>query len=435
MTAASHPSTLAPHELTGAAAVRAITEGTLTAEELVRSCLERIGERESTIGAWAHLDADAAIARARELDRDTVRGPLHGIPIGVKDVIDTADMPTAYGAPYYAGWQPVADASCVALLKHAGAIILGKTTTPEFACGRICDTANPWNPQHTAGGSSAGSCAAVADLMVPMALGTQSAGSLIRPASYNGVIGFKPTFGMVSVAGWKYFNGSFDTIGLISRTVEDVALLWRVLLGLEPEVLNPLGRPPRIGVCRSPWIAPIGEASQHVVTSAAERMAAGGAEVVEITLPVECDNLVEIHLQIQAFEAARSYAHEYFSRPELNPNVRRLIEAGFAVPFAEYQRLLLAAAAARNAMARAFKGFDALIAPSASSEAPNGHHDLGDSAVNRPWTLLAGPCINLPGYLGPTGLPIGFQLSGAWGDDWHLLSVAQWVAEALAVGS
>lgn len=421
----------APHELTAREAADAIAAGRLSSEALVRSCLARIDEIETDIRAWAHVNRDGALAAARLRDSEPPRGPLHGVPIGIKDVIDTADMPTAYGTSYYAGFRPPWDAACVTLLKRAGAVILGKTVTTELALGGQADNANPWNPAHTAGGSSGGSCAAVAANMVPLAIGSQTAGSLIRPASYNGVVALKPTFGMVSVAGFKYFNGLFDTIGLIGRTVDDVALLWFTLLGVRPK------RPTapaaaRVGICRTPWWDRAEPVTRAAVETAAERLAAHGARVGEVTMPDPFDSLVTVHESIQAFESARSYAYEYDAfRDRLHPNTRAVIEAGLAIPYPTYQRLAETAARARIVVESVLADYDFLLAPSAPGEAPAGHTNLGDSFLNRPWTLLHLPCLNMPGLLGPTGLPVGVQMIGRWGSDERLLAHARWVEERI----
>ena len=420
-----------PYRLSAWDTIEAMGAGRLGAEELVRSCLARIEALEPTIRAWAFLDPDLAIAQARRLDQGPRRGPLHGLPVGIKDVIDTADMPTAYGSAVYEGWRPGWDAACVALLRRAGAVIMGKTVTTEFACGGAADNANPWNPAHTAGGSSGGSCAAVAARMVPLAIGSQTAGSLIRPASYNGVVGLKPTYGMISVAGFKYFNGLMDTIGLVARDVDDVALLWASLLDLAPQRPAPLSEPPRIGLCRTPWWERAEPASRAAVESAAAHLADGGAAVVEVTLPPPFETLVDVHERIQAFETARSYAYEYDRFGErLHANTRALIEEGQAIPYGAYQELVATAARARTAAPTLFEEADVLLAPSAPGEAPEGYTELGNSFLNRPWTLLHLPCINVPGPFGPQGLPIGVQLIAPFGADAELLAAARWV-EAL----
>ena len=421
-----------PHELSAWESIQAIRAGSLSAEELVRSCLAQIAAEEPTIRAWAFLDPELAIAQARRLDAGPWRGPLHGVPIGIKDVIDTVDMPTAYGSAIYDGWRPAWDAACVALLRRAGAVIIGKTVTTEFACGAAADNANPWNPAHTAGGSSGGSCAAVAARMVPLAIGSQTAGSLIRPSSYNGVVGLKPTFGMISVAGFKYFNGLLDTIGLVARDVDDGALLWASLLDLAPERLLPPSDAPRIGLCRTPWWDRAEPSTRAAMEIAARQFADHGAAVVEVALPPPFESLPEVHERIQAFETARSYAFEYDRfRERLHANTRELIEEGLSIPFDTYQKLVATAAEARAAAPALFEEIDVLLAPSAPGEAPEGHTELGDSLFNRPWTLLHLPCLNVPGLFGPRGLPIGVQLVGPFGADAEILAAGRWVEARL----
>src|SRR5215510_11845337 len=239
------------HELTVVEAAQAIAAGTITSEALVHACLERIMAREESIRAWEYLDPKAALTQARACDRSPAQGLLHGVPVGIKDLIDTADMPTSYGSPIYAGHRPVWDAASVALLRAAGAVILGKTVTTEFAMFTPGKTANPHNVAHTPGGSSSGSAAAVADAMVPLALGTQTAGSIIRPASFCGVVGYQPTHGQFSVAGIKALSQTLDTLGGSARSVADVALLRAALVGGASQ-LPALERAPRIGLCRTP---------------------------------------------------------------------------------------------------------------------------------------------------------------------------------------
>src|SRR5216684_2101833 len=242
-----------PLTLSARDAAREIAAGRLSAEALVAACLERIAAREPVVGAWHHLDRGAALAAARCCDTSAPSGPLHGIPVAVKDLIDTVDMPTGYGSAIYAGHRPAADASCVALARGAGAIVLGKTVTTEFACFTAGKTANPRNPAHTPGGSSSGSAAAVADGMAPLALGTQTAGSVIRPAAYCGCVGYKPSFGLINRAGVKPLADSLDTVGVLARTVEDAAFFAGVLS--ERPALRHLAVPsaaPRFGLYRTP---------------------------------------------------------------------------------------------------------------------------------------------------------------------------------------
>jgi amidase len=417
-----------PHDLSVAAAAAEIAAGRLTAEALVESCLARIAEREATVGAWEFLDRVQARTYARALDRGPARGPLHGIPIGIKDIIDTADMPTGCGSAIYRDRRCAWDAACVALLRTGGAVILGKTVTTEFAYFQPGKTANPRNPRHTPGGSSSGSAAAVADRMVPASLGTQTAGSIIRPAAFCGVVGYKPTFGSFSLAGVKPFSPALDTLGVFVRTVEDLPLLRCALLGAE-ESSPPPSTAPRIGLCRTAHWAVAEPASQNALEQAATQLAVAGARVTETEGVADFGALTEAQKLIMAFEAARSYASElFFHKAAVSAKLRELTDVGFACRPADYQRALSLAEDARRALDDRFRDVDVLIAPSAIGEAPEGLGATGDPIFNRTWTLLHVPTITLPLFAGPTGLPVGIQLVGRHDADAKLVSAAAWIA-------
>src|SRR5437762_1253782 len=275
------------NELSASDAARLIAGGDLSSEALVRDCLARIDAREATVRAWAFLDPELALRQARERDRTPARGALHGVPIGVKDVFDTADMPTQMGSPIYAGWRPPSDAACVALMRAAGAVVLGKTVTAEFAGMTPGDTRNPHDPSRTPGGSSSGSAAAVADFMVPLALGTQTGGSVLRPASFCGIVGYKPSFGRYNRSGLKMAAESLDTIGSLARSIEDVELVDAVLLGAPPRKAEPLCEPPRIGVCRTHLWETAKPETMAAVEDSAARLARARASVREVALPEE----------------------------------------------------------------------------------------------------------------------------------------------------
>jgi len=424
-----------PYDLSACDALDLMRQRKLSSVELVRSCLARIEALEPTIMAWTFLDADGALRRARQLDSIEPQGALHGIPIGVKDLIDTADMPTEYGCPaIFKGWRPIADAACVTVAKKAGGIILGKTVTTAFGCGALVKTANPLNPDHTSGGSSAGSAAAVAARMSPLALGSQSASSLIRPASYNGLIGMRPSMNLINGAGFKYFNGSFDTIGLIARTVDDVELMWTSQVDVRFERGRLPARTPSFAVCRPPWLDRA-EPSAHAAIDAAERkLKAGGAQVRELVFPEGYRGLVEAHEKIQEFEAARSYAWEYENhRDALEPKVASIIEAGLALPFEKYLEYTRLAQRARNEFQALLGDSDCIVTAAAPGEAPKGWRALGerfttmgDTTQSRAWTLLHLPVVTIPCHRGPSGLPVGVQLVGPFGADLQLLHVARW---------
>ncbi|HZB92486.1 MAG TPA: amidase [Stellaceae bacterium] len=417
--------------LSARAARDRIAAGTLTAVALAEACLERIAAREATTGAWAYIHVDQVLAEARARDQSTARGPLHGLPIGVKDIMDTADMPTAYGSRAYHGHRPAADAACVALARAAGAVILGKTVTTEFAALSPGKTRNPHHPEHTPGGSSSGSAAGVADGMMPLAFGTQTAGSVLRPASFCGVVGFKPSFGLIPTAGVKSLAPSLDTIGGFARSVEDVALFLAALTGrpgLVPEA--PASRP-RIGLYRpAPWEA-AQPATLAALEHAAERLGLTGAILAERSAFPAFDGLVAAQSTIMSYEMAQSLAWERLNRAsELMPRTAQLLAEGVAVSAAAYDAARGTAAAARAQLAAFFGEFDAMLVPAAPGEAP-AIATTGDPVFNRPWTLLHLPAIALPGHRGPGGLPVGVQLVGRPGEEARLLAIALFAEAAL----
>ncbi|HKH95183.1 MAG TPA: amidase [Beijerinckiaceae bacterium] len=413
-------------------AARRLADGSLTAEALTRACLERIAARPE-IAAWASLQPDLALAQARAADRAGRPGLLAGVPIGIKDIIDTADLPTEHGSPIYRGHRPLADAACVSLTRAAGGVILGKTVTTEFANRHPGATANPHNPAHTPGGSSSGSAAAVADFQVPMAFGTQTAGSVIRPAAYCGVIGFKPTFGHFGPAGIKLQAHSLDTLGVIARTLDDVSLMDAVLLGGPVRRVDRDAGAPRIKVCRAaPWGEP-DAATQALIETTSQRLAGQGASVGETRIPPQFHAILEMHGRIMEFEAARSYAFEYDTRfADVSPALREgALARGRALPVAAYAEALEVAETFRRFLDEAFADTDAILAPSAPGEAPAGLEWTGDPRFNAVWTLAWTPCITLPVGAGPGGLPLGIQLVGRRNRDAALLDTAAWVEARL----
>ncbi|HPU50011.1 MAG TPA: amidase [Burkholderiaceae bacterium] len=415
--------------------VQALARRELRAEDLMQACLDRIAEREDVVHAFAHLDPDAALAQARALDAGATRGPLHGLPLGVKDLLDTADMPTGYGSPIYAGQRPAADAATVALCREAGAVVAGKTVTTEFAYFHPGPTANPHNPAHTPGGSSSGSAAAVADRMLPLALGTQTAGSVIRPAAYCGVVGFKPSWGRVPRAGVKSLSETLDTIGGFGRSVRDVALLGSVLLSdarLAALAHQPDVQAPRIGLCRTPqWPQADGD-TQAAWAAATRSLAPEASELGAVALPEGLGDLIELQKQVMAFETARALSHERVShRGGLSERLRTLLDEGMTISAEEHTVRLIRRAQARHSVGALFDRWDVLLAPSATGEAPAGLGATGDPVFCRTWTLLGLPCVHLPFATGRNGLPVGLQLIGRWGHDVQLLAAAHWVHQRL----
>jgi Asp-tRNA(Asn)/Glu-tRNA(Gln) amidotransferase A subunit family amidase len=426
-----------PLSLSARAAARAIAAGRLTSEALVTACLDHISARESVVGAWHHLDPEAALAAARRRDAEAPSGPLHGIPIAVKDLIDTVDMPTGYGSAIYQGHRPAADAACVALARAAGAIVLGKTVTTEFACFTAGKTANPRNPAHTPGGSSSGSAAAVADGMVPLALGTQTAGSVIRPAAFCGVVGFKPSFGVIPRAGVKPLCDSLDTIGTMARSVEDAAFFAGVIGG-RPALCNLLtaSPPPHFGLYKTPmW----GEAEPSTVAAldhAREALVRSGATVAEIIVPPEHEKLTAAQEAIMGFELTRNLAYERLQHSaELSPRLGQMLDEGMAVGPAEYDAALDVYWTAARGLREFFGRCDAMLVPAAPGEAPPGHGYTGNPVFNRMWTLLGVPCVTLPAIWGDSGLPTGIQLVGRTTKDDELMGCALFAERALAEAS
>ena len=423
------------NELTATQASRAIADGALTSEALVSACLERIAQREDAVRAWAFVDPAQSLAQARAADAERAtsgtRSPLHGIPVGIKDVIDTFDMPTEYGSPIYAGHRPVADAACVSLIRELGGVILGKTVSTEFATRHPNKTRNPHSPLHTPGGSSSGSGAAVADFMVPLALGTQTSSSIIRPAAYCGAVGYKPTFGLINRAGLKFLSESLDTLGVLARTVADAALLTEGLTGLALDA-TPCSSGLRIGVCRTHWWDQADAATQALIESSATHFAAAGAKVSPVTLEPVFHRMNEIQIAFSSYEFYRALAHERTRHAALiSPSLTSRLAAGGKVTRAAYESAQAETRHCAALMARHFEACDIMLAPSTPGEAP-GIDSTGEPTFGLMWTQLGLPCITVPAGRGPGGLPLGVQLIAAAGNDAGLVRAAAWVERALA---
>ena len=420
-----------PLETLGASeAVRLLSRREITAEALVAACLGRIAFEEPRVHAWEWLEPQRALEQARMADTHP-QPPLYGLPVGVKDIIDTIDFPTGCGSPIYRDRCPTRDAACIAALRTAGGVILGKTVTTEFAVYAPGPTRNPRRLTHTPGGSSSGSAAAVAAQMVPAALGTQTAGSVIRPASFCGVFGFKPTFGRLPLEGVHPLAPSLDTLGLFTRELEDVPLLLGALgLSLEDA---PLSRPPRVGLWRTALWGSATPAMQHCMEDAARFLAAAGALVRDVELGEEGGSLAEAQTTVMGVEAAATLSHLRASHAKaLSSKLRTFLDEGSAISPARYRAALALAEAGRRRVAEVFLELDVLLTPSAIGEAPVGLESTGNPAFNRIPTLLGLPCLNVPGAVGSQGLPVGFQLVGRAGGDAALLAVAAWVTAHLA---
>ena len=417
-----------PAALSAAAAAAAIRDGALTSAALVRACLERVAALEPDLHAWVHLDEAGALRQAQQRDAEHARGALHGVPVGVKDLIDTADLPTGYGSPIYDGHRPDHDATCVERLRAAGAVIMGKTVTTEFALFHPGPTRNPHDVTRTPGGSSSGSAAAVAAGMVPLALGTQTAASMVRPASFCGVFGLKPTFDLVPTDGVRSISPSLDTVGVFARDAADLRLALDVMAGAAPA-----GRaehdmpPPRIALARTAqW-----EQAEPATRAALERVASA-LSLPDVVLPPEFAALVESQTTIMVAEIARSLAPEHRDRrDDLSDRLRAIIADGARVGDDDLRAAHAHARRCRALLPEVFADHDVLLTPSAVGEAPVGIDATGDPLFGRIWTLLGVPCVALPGLHGPAGLPLGIQVVAAPGDDATAIAAARWLAGRL----
>jgi amidase len=420
------------NKLSATEIARGIAAKKFTAEDVVRDCLARIEAREPVVHAWATIDPDYALRQARELDRGPSRGALHGVPIGVKDIIDTADLPTEMGSEIYKGNRSFSDAACVAIVRAAGAVILGKTVTAEFAGMSPGPTTNPHNPAHTPGGSSSGSAAAVADHMVPAAFGTQTGGSVLRPAAYCGVVGYKPTFNLINRAGIKFAAENLDTLGLLANTIDDVELITAVLVGKAP-ANRTLARAPRLGLCRTPLWDTAAPETMAAIEDSAKRLAAAGASVREITLPEEFSRLYHASREtINNYERSKSMAADWANHgARISKVLGDRIKLGMASNHADYVAALQLAEQCRSQIAETFEGIDAMIAPCVKGEAIPGLAHTGDPAFQQFWTVLYVPSLTLPTHRGPTGLPVGIQVVAQRYADDDLFACARWIWQQL----
>jgi amidase len=424
------------HELGLAEAARLIASGALTSEALVSACLARVAARDGVVKAWSFIDPEAALAQARACDKAPSYGLLHGVPIGVKDVIDTYDMPTQMGSSIYAGYRPAQDAACVALARMAGAVVMGKTVTCEFAGMAPGATTNPHDPTRTPGGSSSGSGAAVADFMTPLAFGTQTGGSVLRPAAFCGVIGYKPTFGTFNRAGLKFAAESIDTIGLIARNVEDMALMSSVLTGAPFVAPAAPAQPLRIGLCRTYLWDKADASARAALQRAADAARKAGAQVSDYEMPAHFSALTATREIFNNVERARSLPFEWtHHRGEISAVLSRSIEAGFATSVADHVDAKRFAETCRIEADAIFDDYDVLLTPATNGEAPVGLHYAGDPSFQGLWTLLHTPTIAVPAGRGESGMPIGVQLIARRYEDTKLLDAAQWLIARAGVAA
>jgi Asp-tRNA(Asn)/Glu-tRNA(Gln) amidotransferase A subunit family amidase len=418
--------------LTAGQAARHIAANRLRGSDYIEALLARVAEREPGIQAWAFLDPDKLRAAARQADAGPVRGPLHGVPIGIKDVIATADQPTEYNSPIYRGHRPKIDAVTVARLRAAGALVMGKTVTTEFAYMRPGPTRNPHDPQRTPGGSSSGSAAAVADRMVPVALGTQTGGSTIRPAAFCGVYGYKPALGRFDAGGLKYLAPSLDTIGLMARDLDDLALVASVLANAEAPMMT-ADQPPAFVIYQPIGVAQADASALACVERVGEQAAARRASVRRLAAPDWFTDLDVAHRAIMSAEVARSFAKEWRdTRGDLSPELASFIEQGLRRTEDELAHGWAAVARSRNWFAEAIRPGELLLTLPAAGEAPIGLASTGNAQFNRLWTLLHLPCLTLPAGNGPNGMPLGVQVVETRGAEASLFAGARWLVRAMA---
>ncbi|MBO6560776.1 MAG: amidase [Nisaea sp.] len=434
------------NELTASEAARVLASGEASAEDLMRVCLDRVAARDDTVRAWAFLDPELALANARAADRHrqagNALGPLHGLPVGIKDIIETADMPTENGSDLYRGQRTGRDAACVARLRNAGAVIMGKTVTTELANTCPSKTRNPHNPEHTPGGSSAGSAAAVADFQVTLALGTQTAGSVIRPGSFNGIHALKPSLGLIAREGVLMQSHTLDTVGVYGRSVEDLALIADSVAAFDATDafsfggrrssltadLNLEAPAPRFAFLETPaW--PQADAGAR---DAIERVVEGlGARCVRESLPSPFDRVLAFHATVMAAEMLTYYGPDAEASPDkVSDPLKARLSAARDVRAGDYVEAQLARGQINDALASLLDRYDAVLCLPAPGAAPKGLGSTGNPIFNGLWTYLGVPCVSLP-RLSLDGLPLGVQLVGKPGEDGKLLRTARWLDREL----
>ncbi len=415
---------------------QAMEAGTLTAVDAVRACLDRVAARDPAVGAWTVLDEAGALAQATRIDKarglGDKAGALAGIPVAVKDNIDTADLPTGYGSLIYDGYRPSADAACVVQLRNAGAVVLGKTVTTEFAYHRPGKTTNPHNPEHTPGGSSQGSAAAVGAGMVPLAFGTQTAGSVVRPAAFCGIVGYKPSWGLIPRTGVKVLSDWLDTVGVFARDVADAAFFVANLTGRPNLKPDGSGGPYRIAVLREPYPNSAEPEAVRVLDHAMEALQAAGHAVSDLPTPASLQALPRLQRLVMAYDMSRSLGHERrVHEASLSPILKSILDEGGGMSGRAYDAALASVRDVIRDIDGLFGAVDVILSPPAPGEAPRGLEATGDPAFNRIWTLLQLPCLTVPVGHGPNGLPVGVQLAARPGQDALLLAAAAATETAL----
>ena len=440
-----------PHELSAAELARQIRGRNITPVEVAQSLLERIDALEPRLEAWVRIDRETVLADAKqrqeELDRGVETGPLHGVPVGIKDIYNIAGVPTTAGSKVYADYVPDETAATIDLLEKAGAVMLGKTVTTEFACMDPSHAKNPWNPAHTPGGSSSGSAVAVAARMCPVAMGSQTVGSVLRPASYNGIIGFKPTYGRVSRRGVVPVSWSLDTVGWMGRTVEDAAVLLQVMAG--PDEQDPVASrlpagdylsglesssPPKIGLITSFFMEEADRETQQRTRASVEKLASAGATVVELTLPESFDTAIPDQMLIMAAEAAAFHKPMYEKQAQdYRPKLREMLRKGLETDAATYSKALERRLRFSADMRLLAEQADVLLTPSTPTAPLADLTNTGDTRFQGPWTSCGLPAITLPIGLAESGLPLGIQLIASPFEEARLLAAARWCEKVIDV--
>ena len=440
------------HDLTIAQAADSVRAGTVSAVELMEALLARSRALDPKLRVWETLDENAALEAARsaqaQIESAGARGPLHGVPVGIKDIFNTKGVRTASGSPIYDDYVPDFDSTAVALLRGAGSVIMGKAVTTEFASFDPSPTRNPWNAEHTPGGSSSGSAAGVAARLFPAALGSQTSGSVLRPASYNGVVGVKPTFGRISRYGVTPVAWSLDTVGYFTRTVQDAAIMLEVLAGRDDLDRSSSGEPvsryaeaaanasaaPRIGVVRSFFFDYADDETVTHTEEVLDLLSRGGAHLEDASPSTDFDVLLVAHRTAMNVESAVTRGEDYAARPDdFSPNVRSSVEWGMLAPATAYIQAQRHRAAFRREVAVLASGFDALLTPSTPAPAPRDLTTTGDASFQAPWTTAGLPAISIPSGLSASGLPFGIQLVAAPFAEAGLLSAAAWCESVLGV--
>ena len=436
------------NELSASEAARRMAAGTLTSVELVKDCLARIEARDGDVQAWEYIDPAYAIEQAEQADAERASGksvgPLHGIPVGIKDIIDTADMPTENGSPMFRGRRTNHDALCVAQLRAAGAVILGKTVTTELANIAPSKTRNPHNLGFSPGGSSAGSGAAVGDNQVPLALGTQTGGSVIRPASFNGIYGLKPTLGLIPRAGVLLQSHTLDTVGVYGRSVEDLGLIGDVLSAVDPDdrwsyrgsrgrLSDMVGETPpatpTFAFLETPAWDHAEDDAKAAINGVAERL---GAQCRKETLAAPFDEIIDLHATVMAAEDLNYYSAFLEKTPELlSPQITERLEAAKSIRADRYIDALIKRDEINRSLEDLLARYDAVLCLSSAGPAPEGFKTTGSAIFNGLWTYLGVPCVSLPKLI-VRGMPMGVQLVGMAGDEGRLLRTAKWLDEFLA---